>query len=293
MILWIALNLAISALPALAFAGWAAGRRTVPFRNLYKAFIAGLLAVFPALAAMLLVSAALSRVGGLGELGRDALQAFIVAGLLEELAKLAPVAWAAAMLNETGGEDAGRSRRRSAAAGAPGRRHPTAPGGLGGRHPTASGAVDGDRRARVVVAAVAGLGFAFMENAFYVIGSSSLLLARAVLAVPLHAATAAFLGLGLATAGRHQYTRPADGPAGGDGRLSSEHSAHAPRRDTHPSQSRHLRMLPMMALAAGTHGLYDLAVTRAAAVAPVVVIAAVALALALARRHERETPAAE
>lgn len=205
----IALNLAVAALPAAAFVLWARRKTTIPTSGYYRAFLYGLLAVFPALLVMLPVSA---RLAGIAGLGGDALRAFIVAGLIEETVKAFP---------------ARLSSRQSV----------------------------WNREDRAAVAATTGIGFAFMENAFYLVGSSSLLIARGILAVPLHAATAVYLGL----AGRETA-------AGG----------------------RALRDVPAaILLATVVHGGYDLAAKRLPAVAPLVVAAAVLLAARFAVAHPR------
>lgn len=233
----VALNLAIAALPALVFVGLAARGGVFPLSAFYRSFLAGILAVFPALLLMLLVSSALSGVQGLAG---DALRAFVVAGLVEEAVKLAPVWWSLRRLELPAGERHApgpyrrpSDRRRAAPPGSP---------------PPAR---------RLALAVTAGLGFAFMENAFYVAGTSQVLLARAVLAVPLHGAAAAYLGIAIGS------TADPAGPP-------------------------HIRTVAgALALAAVVHGFYDLAVKRAALAAPVVVIAAVGLAVVGARRHAR------
>lgn len=244
------LNLSIAALPALVFVLGAARRSELPYAAFYRSFAAGLLAVFPALAVMLLVSSALSGVGGLAG---DALRAFVVAGLVEEVVKLAPVRWSmrrAGDIISRNGRDAraGTTRVRAAGFAAAGA-GATGVGTPGPRLPSL-----------LPLGVTAGLGFAFLENAFYLAGSSSLLITRALLAVPLHGATAAYLGLAV-RAGR---------PPRGSDRRGARFSA--------PSA---------VALAAFVHGAYDLAVKRAAPLAPLVVIAAVALAVTLARRAQR------
>lgn len=247
----IALNLGVSALPAAAFILWAAGRSAIPASSFYKSFLAGILAVFPALVVMLLVSAPLSRVEGLAG---DVLRAFIVAGLVEEAVKLAPVWWAVTRLGPY-----------------PPPRDPHA-----GGHTRGPGATSSSDRG-LVLAVTAGLGFAFLENAFYLAGSSSLLLARAVLAVPLHGAAAAYLGLAAVDANGPSsiVVRPGRGPVGpGD-----------PSTGGMAGFSGGARPLAALALAALVHGAYDLAVKRATALAPVLVVAAVALAVVLARRR--------
>ncbi|MFP4010633.1 MAG: PrsW family glutamic-type intramembrane protease [Spirochaetaceae bacterium] len=226
----LAINLAIAALPAVLFVGWSTNRTRISYREHYVAFLAGLLAIIPAFPAMLLLSGAFSGVGGAGA---ELLQAFVVAGLVEETAKLAPVSWVlqrhrVAERDITG--SGGGKRRR------PPRKRSPAP---------------------ISLAVTAGLGFAFLENGFYLAGSSSLLLMRAILAVPLHGATAAFLGIALAEA--HQT---AEKPG-----------------------------LPALGLAGATlvHGLYDLAARHVPALAPVVVAAAIVPAVMLANRA-RPTP---
>lgn len=241
MIRWLALNLAIAALPAVVFVFGAAQRSELPYAAFYRSFAAGLLAVFPALAVMLLVSSALSGVGGLPG---DVLRAFVVAGLVEEVVKLAPVRWSMRRPGNTiprNGRDA-RARAAGFAAAGVGAPAPQAPPLL-------------------PLAVTAGLGFAFLENAFYLAGSSSLLITRALLAVPLHGATAAYLGLALTS-----------GPV-------------VQRSDRRGS----LYSVPAaVALAAFVHGAYDLAVKRASLLAPIVVIGAIALAVALARHRSRK-----
>jgi len=225
----VALNLAIAALPALVFVGLAARGSAIPLSAFYRSFLAGILAVFPALLLMLLVSSTLSGARGLAG---DALRAFVVAGLVEEAVKLAPVWWSMRRLDLPAGER-GPDLRGAAPAGSP------APA------------------RRLALAVTAGLGFAFMENAFYIAGTSQVLLARAVLAVPLHGAAAAYLGTAIGS--------PAD-----------------------PAGPAHIRTVAgALALAAVVHGFYDLAVKRAALAAPVVVIAAVGLAVVGARRLAR------
>lgn len=225
----IALNLAIAALPALVFVGFAARGGALPLSAFYRSFLAGILAVFPALFVMLLVSSALSGVQGLAG---DALRAFVVAGLVEETVKLAPVWWSMRRLDLPAG-DRGPDLRGATPAG----------------HPA--------RARRLALAVTAGLGFAFMENAFYVAGTSQILVARALLAVPLHGAAAAYLGIAVGTEGNP--TRPA--------RARTAAAA--------------------LALATVIHGFYDLAVKRAALAAPVVVLAAVGLAVVGSRRLAR------
>jgi RsiW-degrading membrane proteinase PrsW (M82 family) len=149
----LALNLAIAALPAVVFVFGAAQRSELPFAAFYRSFAAGLLAVFPALAVMLLVSSAISGVGGLAG---DALRAFVVAGLVEEVVKLAPVWWSMRQAGNTvfrGGRD---SRARAAGFAAAGLEAP-AP----------------EQPPLLPLAVTAGLGFAFLENAFYLAGSFS------------------------------------------------------------------------------------------------------------------------
>ena len=247
MITRLALNMAIAVLPAVVFVFGATRRTDISPRGFYRAFLAGLVAVFPALAVMLLVSSALAGVGGLHG---GALRAFVVAGLVEEVVKLAPVRW---------------SMRRADYANSHGER------GLPARAPRARAAgiaVAGARipapevPRRLPLAVTAGLGFAFLENAFYLAGSSSLLVMRALLAVPLHGATAAYLGLAVA---------PAAAPRGSD-------------------RGRAFYSVPAaIGLAAVVHGAYDLAVKRAAPLAPLVVLAAVALAVILARHARRSS----
>jgi RsiW-degrading membrane proteinase PrsW (M82 family) len=247
----IALNLGVSALPAAAFILWAAGRSAISASTFYKSFLAGILAVFPALMVMLLVSAPLARVEGLAG---DILRAFLVAGLIEETVKLAPVWWAVTRLATPPSRPDGRPDRRR-------------PG------PDARQSSDGG----VLLAVTAGLGFAFLENAFYLAGSSSLLLARAVLAVPLHGAAAAYLGLAAVEPHGPPDTavRPRGGPlVPGDGSTGAL-----------AGSSTGARLLAALALATLVHGAYDLAVKRATALAPVLVVAAVALAVVLARRR--------
>jgi RsiW-degrading membrane proteinase PrsW (M82 family) len=252
----IALNLGVSALPAAAFILWAVRNSATSFSAFYKSFLAGLLAVFPAVVLMLLVSTPLSRVDGLAG---DLLRAFIVAGLIEETVKLAPVWWAVTRLAT----------------------HPSRPDErAGGRRPGPDAEQSSD--SGVLLAVTAGLGFAFLENAFYLAGSSSLLLARAVLAVPLHGAAAAYLGLSVARRG------DADGRPVAVGRDRPGAVGPDARRVRHtPGVSMGARVLAALALAALVHGAYDLAVKRATGLAPVVVVAAVALAVVFSRHQSQ------
>ena len=220
----LALNLAIAALPAIAFVSGAAQRTGISLGRFYKAFLAGLIVVVPAIAIMLLVSAAPAGVDGfLGEV----VDAFVVAGLVEEAAKIASVAWSISLLSGT---------------------RPSAPG------PPSRGEVG-------AISATAGLGFAFLENAFYVVGSSSLLLARALLAVPLHGATAVILGFAILPP--QQAARPAP--------------AAWPEPVTKAGGGR--RAMMGLFVAVLIHGTYDLAVVQAVWLSPAVVLLAVAVAL--------------
>jgi RsiW-degrading membrane proteinase PrsW (M82 family) len=250
---------------------------------------------------MLLATAGLDRlaVGFPGLLAgspvRDAVSAFVVAGLFEEAVKLWPVSVSlrdpapdglesrkprpggptdaesgtggpgvarpeAARAEPGGRRDAGppRAARRAGSRGSAG------PAGRGRRGEAARLA----RKDTALVAATAGLGFAFAENAFYVLGSASLLLARALLAVPLHAATAVMLGVAIA----------GGGPAGRRGEPGARRGAEGrPARQD-------VGLPPALILAVALHGAYDLAARRAVWAAPFVVVVAVVLAVVVARR---------
>ena len=277
MIARLALNLAIAALPAVVFVFGAAKRSQLPYTAFYRSFAAGLLAVFPALALMLLVSSALSGVGGLPG---DALRAFVVAGLVEEVVKLAPVRWSMRGAEHGLSRGAREAPARDARARAAGI---AVAAGLEAPAP--------EQPPLLPLAVTAGLGFAFLENAFYLAGSSSLLVTRALLAVPLHGATAAYLGLAVTSgvvppgSGRRGFNRRGfdrrGAALGSDPRGAAEGSV---RRSVPYS------VPAALVLAAFVHGAYDLAVKRAAPLAPIVVVGAIALAVALARHRVPRTP---